>query len=540
MPESPINTLSYPQSPSCILPHYHDLFRCAIDGHDMVKKWECIASILVRQSCFTSIFVTRKLGASHEIIFTYPNPLPGIPTTALPAIHSAFQTFLIQNQSFLITPQSAGADILLLAHAQVGIASPIQFQKNIFGYCVALCDGTRGIPTDYDTALLESIAILDAAMIFTNDTAVKAREAQDKTQAIIESLVDGLLLFDSSERIVMMNPAASDICDTPLEKVIGLTPDAIPAYQKNLLAIIHALPVFSDALSKPIEHIMIDLKEPYSRSLEISLSAMFPSIGEKKTPVGYLMTLRDITKEKMVDQMKSEFVSVASHQLRTPLAAIKWSLEMLKKGDLGALTPDQLEFVSKCFDSNERMIKLVNDLLNVSRIEEGLLQYTFETTDAKNFIESLLNENTIMAQQKNLTLETYNDVPQNTLVKIDADKLRMALQNILDNAFKYTPAGGRVIVKTAVTPNALEMKLSDTGVGIPDANKDKIFSKFFRANNVVKMQTEGSGLGLFIVKSIVERHHGTINFYSEEGHGTTFTITIPLHPDTPPPPASNQ
>lgn len=112
----------------------------------------------------------------------------------------------------------------------------------------------------------------------------------------------------------------------------------------------------------------------------------------------------------------------------------------------------------------------------------------------------------------------------------------MAIQNILDNAFKYTPAGGRVIVRAELKQDALEIKLSDTGVGIPDANKDKIFSKFFRASNVVKMQTEGSGLGLFIVKSIVERHHGSVEFYSEEGHGTTFTITIPLHPETAPQP----
>ncbi|HLD20446.1 MAG TPA: ATP-binding protein [Patescibacteria group bacterium] len=532
MPQNPFQTSLPTQNISALLPYYPDLLQCVGELLDTPKQWEHIASILINQSCFTSFFVTRKLGSSHEIIFTYPNPLPAIPTTALPELHTAFQTFLTHTQSILITPQSEGAHLLALAHAQAGISAPIQFQKNIFGYCVIFCDGTRGIPSDYDTILMESITTAMAATISTSDTAMKVRSAQDKTQAIIESLVDGLLLFDSNEQVVMMNPAASDICDTPLEKVIGLTPDAIPSYQKNLLAIIHALPAFPDALTKPIEHVMIDLKEPYSRSLEISLSAMFPSIGEKKTPVGYVLTLRDVTKEKMVDQMKSEFVSVASHQLRTPLAAIKWSLQMLKNGDLGKMTNEQLEFITKCFDSNERMIKLVNDLLNVSRIEEGLFQYTFETTDAKNFIQLLLNENAIMAQQKNIILEQYNDIPQNTLIKIDADKLRMAIQNILDNAYKYTPAGGRVIVKTNITPDALEVKLSDTGVGIPDANKDKIFSKFFRASNVVKMQTEGSGLGLFIVKSIVERHHGAINFYSEEGHGTTFTITIPLHPES--------
>ena len=104
----------------------------------------------------------------------------------------------------------------------------------------------------------------------------------------------------------------------------------------------------------------------------------------------------------------------------------------------------------------------------------------------------------------------------------------MAIQNVLDNAFKYTPAGGKVIIKASTDPNQIFLQISDTGVGIPDDQKDKIFSKFFRAANVVKLQTEGSGLGLFIVKSIIERHHGTVSYISEEGHGTTFTITIPL------------
>ena len=521
---------------SVLLPLYPALLACVNDTQDTQKKWEAIATILINQSCITSVFITRKIGTSHEIIFTFPHPLLAIHANALPAIHAEFQVFLTQTQSILLTPKGEGAKLLELTHAQAGIIAPIQFQKNIFGYYVAVCDGSRGIPSEYDTALIESITLVIGAQLFTSDTSTKVREAQDKTQAIIESLVDGLLLFDSNERVVIMNPTASDMCDTPLEKVIGLTPDAIPSYQKNLLAIIHALPSFREVLAKPIQHIMIDLAQPYSRSLEISLSAMFPSIGEKKTPVGYLITLRDMTKEKVVDQMKSEFVSVASHQLRTPLAAIKWSLQMLKNGDLGKITTEQLEFISKCFDSNERMIKLVNDLLNVSRIEEGLFAYTFETTDAHAFMESLIEENTIMAQQKSLTLERYNDIPNTTLIKIDTDKLRMAIQNILDNAFKYTPAGGRVIVRAELNQDALEIKLSDTGVGIPDANKDKIFSKFFRASNVVKMQTEGSGLGLFIVKSIVERHHGSVEFYSEEGHGTTFTITIPLHPETAPQP----
>ena len=125
-------------------------------------------------------------------------------------------------------------------------------------------------------------------------------------------------------------------------------------------------------------------------------------------------------------------------------------------------------------------------------------------------------------------LEYYDEIPKGTRILIDPEKLRMAIQNVLDNAFKYTPAGGKVIIKASTDPNQIFLQISDTGVGIPDDQKDKIFSKFFRAANVVKLQTEGSGLGLFIVKSIIERHHGTVSYISEEGHGTTFTITIPL------------
>ncbi len=237
----------------------------------------------------------------------------------------------------------------------------------------------------------------------------------------------------------------------------------------------------------------------------------------------------DVTKEHAVDQAKTEFVSLASHQLRTPLSAINWYTEMLLAGDAGAITDDQKNYLEEIYHGNQRMVDLVNALLNVSRMELGTFIVEPEPTNIIQLAQDVVKEqNPQITQRKiQLTVKFAKDIP---VMQVDPKLLRMVFQNLLSNSVKYTPEGGAVTmsIQRDDKDNAVAITVADTGYGIPKEQHDKIFSKLFRADNVREQDTDGTGLGLYIVKSIVEQSNGKIWFESEKDKGTTFHVTLPL------------
>ena len=228
-----------------------------------------------------------------------------------------------------------------------------------------------------------------------------------------------------------------------------------------------------------------------------------------------------------LDQMKTDFVSVATHQLRTPLSAIKWTLSMLLKGDLGPLNDEQKTFLMKAYESNDRMVALLGEMLISDQIESGKMQSSTMTSNVPNLPENLLLELQGLAEKKKVNLHFEHPAAVYAPISIDPRHLRAVLQNLLENAIKYSKSGGDVTLHIEeVGPQTL-FAVSDTGIGIPlDAQKN-IFTRFFRAPNAIRIETDGSGLGLFIVKSILEKSRGTIQFKSEEDKGTVFTISLP-------------
>ena len=246
--------------------------------------------------------------------------------------------------------------------------------------------------------------------------------------------------------------------------------------------------------------------------------------------VGKLGNAFNIMLEKLreIDAVKSAFNSVAAHQLRTPLSGMKWVLKYLLDGDAGALTQDQSEMIKRGYETNEKMIQMVNNLLYVSRIENGKFGYDFKQNDFSKLLEALRENSELAFKGHNITLDVDNHVPVLPTFIFDFDNLLIALQNIVDNAIKYTPPGGKVRIAVDKQGDFLQIKISDNGVGIPEAEMAKLFSKFFRASNVVRLQTDGTGLGLFITKNIIVRHGGSIAVESTEGQGTTFIILISM------------
>lgn len=235
-----------------------------------------------------------------------------------------------------------------------------------------------------------------------------------------------------------------------------------------------------------------------------------------------------VTNLRELDQLKSDFVSVAAHQLRTPLSGLNWVLKLFIDGDLGPTTEYQKKMLDRGIEANQKMIQLVNDLLNVSRIENGKFGYKLEKNDFNQLLKSLVSNVELPAREHNIEVRLEHKGEPLPEFVFDMEKLTMALQNIVDNSLKYTLPGGHVTISTEKAGDYAEVKISDTGVGIPKAETTKLFSKFFRASNVIHLQTDGSGLGLFITKSIVLRHGGQVWVESEEGKGTTITVVVPL------------
>lgn len=239
----------------------------------------------------------------------------------------------------------------------------------------------------------------------------------------------------------------------------------------------------------------------------------------------------DVTKEKEIDRAKTEFVSLASHQLRTPLSTISWYTEMLLAEDVGKITSDQRSYLEEIYRGNKRMVELVGSLLNVSRIEMGTFAAEAKMIDVAGEVTAALKEFEPMIKEKNM--EIVSDYASDiSAVRADRKMIHILFQNLLSNALKYTPSGGRITVRLREEKDGdgrhVLIEVSDTGYGIPKNQYDKIFTKLFRADNIVSKDTEGTGLGLYLVKLIIDQLKGKIWFVSEEDKGTSFFITLPI------------
>lgn len=231
---------------------------------------------------------------------------------------------------------------------------------------------------------------------------------------------------------------------------------------------------------------------------------------------------------KELDQTKDEFISIASHQLRTPLTTIKGYLSMVLEGDVGPVTADERKMIQQAFDGADRMVFLIADLLNVSRLQSGKFVIENKPTDLAKMVESEVNLQKQIAVQRQLklTLKKPDKLP---LFTVDETKIRQVVMNFLDNAIYYTPAGGSIEVELALTDESINYTVTDTGLGVPKAVQSHLFSKFYRAENAKKMRPDGTGIGLFMAKKVIDAQGGTIIFQSEEGKGSTFGFSFPRH-----------
>lgn len=267
---------------------------------------------------------------------------------------------------------------------------------------------------------------------------------------------------------------------------------------------------------------------------EYVAAATISPVLDKNSNVAFFVGIeRDITKEKELDKAKSEFISLASHQLRTPLGIIKWYIEALKEDDLIRQNPQMAEdYLDEVYNSNERLIKLVADLLDVSRLDQSRVKNEPVSIDILEFIKTVIEQLEIEAAEKEIEItltKTPGSLPK---LNIDQERFREVLENLISNAVKYTDQSGQVEVTVNSDGNNLQVDVKDNGMGIAKADQPKIFTRFFRSSAAAKKDPSGAGLGLYIVQSYIEGWGGKVWFESIEGKGTTFHFSLPLRINT--------
>lgn len=351
---------------------------------------------------------------------------------------------------------------------------------------------------------------------------------RNKIELVLSGITDAVIAVDRERNIILFNRAAETITGTRSARALGRRIDRVIRFfegARELAPGEYAPMKNSETESATYTKQGIRLVDSYHREHFVDLVAG-QIRGGAEIGLGCIITLHDVSREKLLERIKSEFVSIAAHQLRTPLTAIKWALREFRdrhpQGDL-----ESGDLLDKAYQSNERMINLINDLLNVARIEEGRFLYRPAVTDLGASVERMIAAEHTSALQKNIAIR-FKKPATEILVWVDAHGIDLVLQNLMENAIHYTKAGGKIMLRIRAAETMAEMSIEDTGIGIPEGEWDRLFTKFFRGDYAVRMETDGSGLGLFIVKNIIETHGGSIWFESKEGKGTTFFFTIPI------------
>ncbi len=397
------------------------------------------------------------------------------------------------------------------------------------GEVVGIINAASTRPDAYreeETKILYSIAEQAGSTISKITSLI--HEETNKIHSMLASVSEGIVMVNQREQVVIINKQAKEILG--LEKKDG---------EVLLLDIIQSLYGKFDFRGLGDQVRQSDTAHTFPELLLGKTYYKVTATPVKDTSnrmIGIVFVFSDITKEKEVDKMKSEFISITSHQLRTPLSSMKWFLEMLVNGDIGPLEEKQKSVITDIYNSNERIIMLVNDLLDVSRMESGKVMLEPTPTNLIEFFKSMLPEvsQNFTKRKQTFEFEKPDALPR---IAIDPRLIWQAISNLLTNASKYTPDGGHVTLKLSLESRAILIQVVDNGYGVPEFQKDRIFEKFFRADNTAKQ--EGTGLGLYIVKEIIEASGGMIWFESMEGKGSTFSITLPLEGSKPRPLSAN-
>ena len=405
---------------------------------------------------------------------------------------------------------SGGILSILLIGASFFLSPPWSVVSVIFGALIAL-----GISIE--------------RTLFASRVGELSSIGESLSRVILEHAPVGVLVYDSSFRVFKANKELEDmfgLVSSDIPKKLDASQAADPKKQRLIQCVFLTLApaVIRRTASGEYPSVAdVVFRDP---PLNIRVTTQRVIDGEGKV-VAFVKLFVNKTREAELLRSKTEFIGVAAHQLRTPLTATNWALEGLHDE---TLNDTQKELVDTGKAAIENALRTVNSLLDVSKIEEGKFGYSFETVSLVSYLDELLKEVYPLAKESGIKLY-FDRPPKDVSVVIDTEKMRMVVLNLLDNALKYNIDNGEIIVRVAEggSEGFVSVSIEDTGIGIPQDQIDKLFGKFFRAENAMKAVADGTGLGLYIARNIVRGHGGDITVTSELKRGSIFTFSLPTN-----------
>ena len=439
--------------------------------------------------------------------------------------------WVVENQAVAIIPNTAEDERWLVRNkhdtdGRSALAVPLLFEDTAMGV-ITLIHSSQGHFTAEHAKFVQAIAdqlatLLNNARQYQalvdnvqrlNELLDQREEEASKSMAIVRSIGDGVVVGDRMGRIRLINPAAEHILSIEASKYLG----------QSLLS-----------LPGPTETNSTDQEQEDFQEFELNgrfvRASSTPVVTANQDWLGSVVVYHDVSAMHLADRLKTEFVATASHELRTPLTSIGGYIDLLLLNTLGPINDQQRQFLSVVRDNITRLTAILNDLLDMSRIESGHMRLQRRPLDLDTLLHNLVMEMHQQWSDKHISLAL--DIPSELPTIIaDEDRVRQIIANLLSNAYKYTYDHGRIDLLVRNGHGKVVIEVHDTGVGIARHDQDHIFTRFYRTENPLKEQAGGTGLGLTITKSLVELHGGAIHFESQEGKGSSFIVELPIGGD---------
>ncbi|MDD5773900.1 MAG: ATP-binding protein [bacterium] len=380
----------------------------------------------------------------------------------------------------------------------------VRFKLNILEiFCNQLALGLR--------SLLDRNMVIEQSHLLEREKK-KVEEEKRRIEAIVGGMKEGLIITDNWENIITINDAALNMLDLHrnLENKF-----AIDVMLKDLSL---------EANKNEYNEKIINIGAPKKRIVHIGSTPIF---GPDNIFMGRATLLTDITREKEIEQMKSDFVNAVSHELRTPLTSIREIISIIMDGAVGPVNEKQIKCLNTAINDSDRLARIVNDLLNLSKIESGKIKLKRAPVMISQIVNQVMASFELLA--RNSKIGIINNIPDGLpSIFADPDKIIQILTNLIGNSMKFTPPGGNIIVNCNISGNFVVISVKDTGLGISDEDQKKLFKKFSQLEAGSKHRSGGTGLGLVISRELVEKHGGKIWIESELGKGSAFLFTIPI------------
>ncbi|KKT29119.1 MAG: hypothetical protein UW16_C0035G0008 [Microgenomates group bacterium GW2011_GWC1_44_10] len=356
----------------------------------------------------------------------------------------------------------------------------------------------------------------------------KILSEKQKMEAVLRDIGDAVFVTDSEKRIVLANTAMEKLFGLSEEEMVGkkikevikLSYESSGKQPNDLIDAVFK----KKKLVRPLETLIVRKKDGTRISVDGVAS---PIIDQNEKMVGTVWVLRDVTKQRELEKIREDFISMASHQMRTPLTGIKWFIELLRGEATKTSSKSIVKYINSIGESNQRLIDLVDDLLVTNKNGRGSDVRNPENYSIKKICQGAVDLQSRLFAEKNIQLDGMDQIPEKYEMGVDKIQMIQVFGNLLNNAGRYSPIGSKIDIRLEKKGENYLFSIKDRGLGIPESQKSRIFEKFFRADNVAE-NVPGSGLGLYLTKGIVEGYGGKIWFDSKEGTGTTFFVKLPI------------